>query len=73
MGKQYGFSYSKTTYDKIKAFLLSSLLSTNYEILWCGPGATNFQDFAKINALKHKKKKIIVVDNNLQVLKIIKK
>ena len=48
-------------------------MCTIYEILWCGPGATNFQDFAKINALKHKKKKIIVVDNNLQVLKIIKK
>ena len=32
------------------------LLSTNYEILWCGPGATNFQDFAKINALKHRRR-----------------
>ena len=68
-----GFLIPKTPMTNLKAFLLSFLLSTNYEIMCCGPGATNFQDFAKINALKHRKKKILVVDNNLQVLKIIKK
>ena len=68
-----GFLIPKLPMTNLKHSYWVLLLSTIYEILWCGPGATNFQDFAKINALKHRKKKIIVVDNNLQVLKIIKK
>ena len=51
-----GFLIPKTPMTNLKAFLLSFLLSTNYEIVWCGPGATNFQDFAKINALKHRRR-----------------
>ena len=50
-----GFLMPKIPMTNLKAFLLSFLLSTNYEIMWCGPGATNFQDFCKNKCIEAQK------------------